>query len=121
MEVCIKVDGSTSDSDLLNKILQNQIKIMAAIDDLKVQVDNLKTQVTDLQTSLDNEQVQIQKLLDSNAAVVTDLNNQIANLQAQIAAGATPEQLQEIANGLTQVSDSINTTRADLEGTVADV
>ena len=100
-------------------IIKNQnLQIMSAIDDLKAQVATLKTQVSDLQTSVDNEQAQIQALLDSNAAVVTDLNNQIAALNAAIAAGATPEQLAEVAASLTEVSDSIVTTKGDIEGTV---
>lgn len=104
--------------EFFDKILINQIKIMAAIDDLKTQVNALQTQTADLQTALDAEQAQIQQLLDTNAAVVTDLNTQIANLQAQIAAGATPEQLQEVATALTNISSSLATTKTDLEGTV---
>lgn len=113
-------DGNDQILSVLKTIINNQSTIMAAIDDLKTQVGNLQTQVTDLQAALDKEQAQIQGLLDTNAAVVTDLNNQISTLQAQIAAGATPEQLQEIANSLTTISDNIATTKADLEGTVPD-
>jgi predicted nucleic acid-binding Zn-ribbon protein len=123
MEICFKIDtpnlpsGAAED---IKTILNNQSKIMAAIDDLKTQVTGLQTQVTDLQTALDNEQAQIQQLLDTNASVVTDLNNQIATLQGQISAGATPEQLQELADSLTTISQNIATTKEDLEGTVPD-
>lgn len=116
MEVCFKFDQPSP--DILNQILQNQTQIMALIDDLKTQVSNLQTQVAEFQTALDAEQAQVQSLLDNNAAVVTDLNNQIAALNAQIAAGATPEQLQELANGITTIADNLATTKADLEGTV---
>lgn len=104
----------------LDKLLTNQIKIMALIDDLQTQVTTLQGQATDLQASLDAEQAQIQQLLDSNASVVTDLNNQITALKEQIANGATPEQLQTLADGLTVVANSLATTKTDLEGTVAD-
>jgi chromosome segregation ATPase len=103
---------------LLNIIKLQNHKLMALIDDLKTQVADLKHQTTDLQASVDAEQAQIQALLDSNAQVVTDLNTQIATLQAQVAAGATPEQLQVVIDGLTSVKDSISTTKADIEGTV---
>jgi predicted nucleic acid-binding Zn-ribbon protein len=125
MEVCIKldqpplfnIDGIT---ELLTTILNNQITIMALIDDLKNQVSGLQTQAANLQTSLDNEQAQIAALLETNAQVVTDLNTQIATLKDQIAAGATPEQLQEVINGIAAITENIATTKTDLEGTVAD-
>jgi len=123
MKICIEqenipnIDGLI---ELLTELKNNQIKIMSAIDDLKTQVTNLQTQVNDLQTALDNEQAQIQQLLDTNAQVVTDLNTQISNLKDQIANGATPEQLQDIATGLSAISDSLATTKTDLEGTVPD-
>lgn len=116
----VDAEGYKKFSDLLDKLLINQIKIMALIDDLKTQVTGLQTQVTDLQTALDAEQAQIQGLLDTNASVVNDLNNTITDLRAQIAAGATPEQLNELATSLTNISNNIATTKTDLEGTVAD-
>jgi len=104
----------------LKQILNNQLIIMGAIDDLKAQGEALQTQVNDLQASLDAEQAQIQQLLDINAGVVTDLNNQITVLQEQIANGATAEQLQGVATTLSNISASIATTKADLEGTIPD-
>lgn len=114
--------GNTGSNDekVLTAILNLQSIIMAAIDDLKTQVTNLQTQVTDLQSALDAEQTQIQGLLDTNAAVVTGLNAQIATLQEQLANGATAEQIAEIASSLTAISGNIATTKADLEGTVQD-
>jgi predicted nucleic acid-binding Zn-ribbon protein len=122
MEICLKIDQSPNGDDIgsaLKTIINNQTLIMSGIDDLKNQVAGLQTQVTELQSTLDAEQAQIAELLSLNAQVVTGLNEQIASLQAQIAAGATPEQLQEIANGLTAISDGIATVRTDLEGTVS--
>jgi phage shock protein A len=120
MKICIDVlDGVPGGNEnILNQILQNTITIMALIDDLKAKVTTLETQVTELQASVDAEQTQIAELLATNAQVVTDLNAQIAVLNEQIANGATPEQLQEVSNSLTTISDSINTTKTDLEGTV---
>lgn len=117
----IEQDCSTGNAnELLNQILQNQVLIMAAIDDLKEQIANLQTQVDGLQTALDAEQAQVQQLLDTNAGVVTDLNNQITTLQQQLANGATADQIAEVANSLTNISNSLATTRTDLEGTVPD-
>lgn len=125
MEVCIKIDQDTSPvpggiTEMFNLILNNQTLIMSAIDDLKQQVTDLQTQVSDFQTALDNEQAQVAAVLENNAQVVTNLNNTIADLNAQIANGATPEQLQELATGLTAIKESINTARVDLEGTITD-
>ena len=118
MKICIEYPNAPDVEDKLNQILNNQITIMALIDDLKTQVSDLQTQVTELQTTVDAEQQQIADLLATNAQVVTDLNVQIATLQAQVAAGATPEQLQDVINSLTTVKDTIATTKADIEGTV---
>lgn len=123
MEICLKLDtepgGNNQDIlNLLNQILQNQITIMALIDDLKTQIAGLQQQATDLQTSLDAEQAQIAALLETNAQVVTDLNTQIATLQAQLEGSANPAQLQEVIDSITAIRDSITTTKTDLEGTV---
>lgn len=119
MEFCIKINEDPAEGEnILNQILQNQIQIMALIDDLKLKVTDLETKVADLQTSVDNEQAQIAELLATNAQVITDLNTQIATLQAQVAAGATPEQIQELINGITTIIGNLDTTKTDLEGTV---
>lgn len=104
----------------LKNIINNQSIIMAAIDDLKTQVSNLQTQVTDLQTALDAEQAAIQQLLETNAGVVTDLNQQIQVLQEQVANGASAEQINEVVTQLSAISNNIATTKADLESTVPD-
>jgi len=99
-------------------IISKLNKIMTQIADLQAQADAVKTQIDDLQASVDAEQAQIQALLDSNAAVVTDLNTQIATLQAAIASGATADQLTAVATSLSEVSAAIVTAKADIEGTV---
>lgn len=103
------------DADSINSKLD---KLMALIDDLKTQVADLKQQTTDLQAAVDLEQQQIASLLETNAATVTALNQQIASLREQLANSPTPEALQEVITGLTEVKDSIATSKADLEGTV---
>lgn len=119
----INVHNHVDTAQILNELniikLQNQT-IMARIDELNQQVTDLQSQVTALQASVDAEQEAINQLLQQNAAVVTDLNNQIATLQAQIAEGATPDQLNTLASNLTAISESIATTKADIEGTVTD-
>lgn len=124
MKICIEDTSPSVNCDgiveLLTTILNNQTTIMALIDDLKAKQVELETKIDGLQTSLDTEQAQIAALLETNAQVVTDLNTQIATLQAQIAAGATPEQLQEVINGFTAISEKLTTTQSDLEGTVGD-
>lgn len=91
---------------------------MANLQQLKDQVADLQSQVVDLQTSVDLEQAQIQALLETNAAVVQDLNEQIDALEAQLADSASPEQIQEVIDSLVAVRDSIATTKADIEATV---
>ncbi len=72
---------------------------MALIDDLNAKVDAL-------QASLDNEQAQV-------ANAINALNETVAGLQAQLADGATPEQVQALI-------DKIGAITTDLEGTIAD-
>lgn len=74
-------------------------------------LEDLQAKVAELQTSVDAEQQQINDLLAQNAAVITGLNEQIAALQAQLATGATAEQLQGVIDGL-------NAIKTDIEGTV---
>ena len=117
MKICFEIEGA-DDTSPLNKILNNQIKIMALIDELKTKITGLEGQVTELQTTVNEEQTQIAALLESNAQVVTNLNTQIATLTAQVAAGATPEQIQEVINSITTIAEGIATTKTDIEGTV---
>jgi len=76
-------------------------------------LDELKEEVTKLQATVDAEQAQIAALLESNAATVTALNKKITDLEAAAANSATPEQLQEIIDGLKAVSADVATTVAD--------
>lgn len=71
-------------------------------------IQELNDKLDSLQSDLDAEQAQIKAALDSQAALIADL-------QAQIAAGsaATPEQLQAVVDRITAISD-------DLKGTIAD-
>lgn len=101
-----------------NLIIQKLDQIMADSAQVKQQIADLKAQVATLQESVDAEQLQIQALLDSNAQVVTDLNAQIAALQAQLAGSMTPEDLAAISTSLSEIVGSIVTTKEDIEGTV---
>lgn len=93
---------------------------MATIEELNTQVADLNAKADALQVSLDAEQEQLAALLATNAQVVTDLNTRIAELQAIIDAGgsATPEQLQALSDGIKTATDKLDTTKADLEGSV---
>jgi hypothetical protein len=64
----------------------------------------LSAKVDALQVALDVEQAQI-------AAAIDGLSATIADLQAQLADGATPEAVQAII-------DKVEAVKADLEGTV---
>ncbi len=114
----VTVDVSADVKAILNSHTLKLNQIMSALEDLQAQVATLKTQATNLQTSLDAEQQQIADLLASNAAVVTDLNNQIAALNQQIADGATAAQLQEVTSGISETVTQLATTQSDLENTV---
>ena len=69
-------------------------------------IQELTDQVAQLQADLDVEQ---QQIADALAA----LNAQIAQLQALVADGGTPEQRQALADALTAIS-------TDLKGTIPD-
>ena len=103
----------------LTFITNQNTKIMASIDDLKAQVLELDAKVVGLQTTVDENQVNIKKLVDTNAQVVTDLNLQIEDLKAKIAGSATPEELQVIADGLTAISTKVQAVTDDVVSTVA--
>jgi peptidoglycan hydrolase CwlO-like protein len=129
MEICLKVkpeNMAQPDSDTIKamdenikKLLINQIKIMALIDELNAKVASLQTQVTELQTTIDTEQAQIQQLIDTNAQVVTDLNNQKQALEQQLANSGSPEQLQAVINSIDTIANSLTTSKTDLENTVS--
>lgn len=67
-------------------------------------VQELTDKIAEVQAALDAEQQQV-------ADAIAALNATIADLQAQLAAGATPEQLQGFIDSLTAI-------KTDLEGTV---
>ncbi len=71
---------------------------MATLEELNVKVD-------ELQVTLDTEQEQI-------AQALADLNGVIADLQAQVAEGGSPEERQAVL-------DKLEAIKADLEGTIA--
>lgn len=108
------------DKHVLHSIIYKLNIIMADSAQIKQQVADLNAKVTALQASVDAEQESINALLATNAQVVTDLNAEIARLNAIIAAGGTvtPEDLQLISDGIQTAMDQLATTQADLEGTV---
>lgn len=69
-------------------------------------LNELSTKVDALQVALDAEQAQIAAAIDGLSATIVDL-------QAQLAAGVTPDAVQAII-------DKVQNIKADLEGTVAD-
>ena len=70
-------------------------------------IQELDAKVDQLQTALDSEQEQIKTAIDG-------LTAEVANLNAIIADGGTPEQRQAIA-------DKIDSIVTDLKGTIPDV
>jgi len=102
------------------KIIKKLNKIMASIQELQDQVTALDANVTTLQEKVDAEQAQIQALLDTNAAVVSDLNAQIANLEDLLSQAATPEQIQGVIESVTATRDRVIAITQDVSDTIAD-
>jgi uncharacterized membrane-anchored protein YhcB (DUF1043 family) len=102
----------------LSLISKQNIKIMALIDDLKAQNTALSTKVDEMQATIDAEQNDIAALLAINAQVVTDLTAQNEALTQQLAAGATPAQLQEVIDSNNAIITKIDAAKADIESTV---
>lgn len=73
------------------------------LDEIMANVQDLQQKVADLQTDLDAKQ---QAIADAIAA----LEKTIADLQAQLANGATPEQMQTL-------SDQLDAIKTDLDST----
>ncbi len=116
---------SKTDSDRLKRIedivnINNQSNqlIMATVQELNDKVDQQAVALVDLQTTVDAEQEAIKSLLDSNAAVVTDLNQQIADLKAAAAGKIDPAELDPIIAKLDASAASIITAKEDIAGTV---
>lgn len=80
----------------LVKILKNQKKIMASLDE--IQAEALKVQET-----LDNVQATVASSFEA-------LNATIADLQAQLADGGTPEQRQAVLDSLVAITADLGTT-----------
>lgn len=102
-----KVEGKASPGDVLllnelKEINRKLAKIMAAIDDLNAKV-------TELQVALDAEQEQILK-------AISDLEQQVKDLEAIIASGGGGTSDAEIQ----AVIDKIDATIVDLKGTIPD-
>ena len=80
--------------------------IILKLNTIMANIQELKAQVAQLQADLDTEQ---QQVADALAA----LNQAIAELQAMVADGGTPQERQELADALTAISE-------DLKGTIPD-
>ena len=110
-------DQSESEINQYNIITTKLNQIMGLSEDLTAKVAELSTKVDTLQTAVDTEQEQIAALLATNAAVVTELNTQISNLQSIIDGSVGGE---VAATVLTSVQESIaklEAAQADLEAT----
>lgn len=94
--------------------------IMGQIDDLKAEVAGAKEDLANLQATVDAEQAQLAALLETNAGVVTALNQKISDLEDQLAEAQDPTVLQEAIDGLKEIRASIVTAREDIQTTVAD-
>lgn len=99
INVNVTVNVGDSFSNQFTSINSKLDRLMATFEEISAKVDAL-------QASLDNEQAQI-------AAAIEGLNQSIVDLQNQIANGATPEQLQVLA-------DKLDGIKTDLESTIAD-
>lgn len=109
-----------NDEALEKKIIKKLNKIMASIQELQDQVTALDATVTTLQEKVDAEQAQIQALLDTNAAVVSDLNTQIATLTDALSTAPTPEQIQGVIDSVTATRDRVVAITQDVSDTIAD-
>lgn len=94
-------------------ILEHLKEILMSLQTLSKEVGELRTQVTDLKAAIDTEQQQV-------ADAVGRLNTTIATLQEQIANGATPQQLQAVADEIVAVRNDLAAAKEDLASTIAD-
>ena len=85
---------------LLTKLSNQNLKIMAKVSDIEAKVDAL-------QSALDVEQAQIQAAIDK-------LNTTIQELRDQIAGGQTD------AEALERIATKLDAIQTDLQGTIAD-
>lgn len=95
------------DDKILKEIInQNQITIIANLQELQ-------DKVAELQASVDAEQAQIEQLVNGQTQTIAALEAQIAELQALVDAAPTPEQLQAVV-------DNLQSIKSDVESTVPD-
>lgn len=102
----------------LHSITKKLNKMAGELESLQAKADEQAVAITDLQAAVDAEQADIKALLESNATVVTDLNTQIADLKAQIAAGIDPAAITAITDKIAASTASIVTAKEDIAGTV---
>lgn len=74
----------------------------------------LNNKIAELAAAVDAEQAQIQALLDAATATQTALEAEIASLKEQLAAGATPAEVQASIDALNAVVEDIKSTVADV-------
>lgn len=74
----------------------------------------LQAQVTALNEKADNLQAAIDADQEADAAIVVALKDQIATLEAQIANGATPEQLTALKDTLAGIASKLDASAADV-------
>ena len=90
---------------LLLFIIKQQTKIMGQFEDLSAKID-------ELQGTVDSTQEQVATLLTEKTNTILALQAHVAELEAQVATGLTPEQL-------TASIEKLNAVIADVQGTVA--
>jgi hypothetical protein len=86
--------GSLLLGQMLQKILHNQEHIMATLQELK-------DKVQELQDAVDADQA-------GDAQVVADLQAEIDRLKADLANGATPEQIAEVVASLESIKGDVS-------------
>lgn len=104
--------------EIVNINKKQNSQIMATVQELNDKLDQQATTIADLQTTVDSEQADIKALLDSNAAVVTDLNQQIADLKAAAAGKIDPAELDPLVAKIDASIAAIVTSKEDIAGTV---
>ena len=101
----------------INTLKKQNLKIMASLQEALDKANELSTKVDELQATIDAEQADIAALQANNAQVVSDLNAQIAALQAIIDANPGVD-AQPVIDSLTATIDKINAASADVSSTV---